>query len=337
MAHNIARVGGQDAIAYQGTTPWHELGERATAEEAADLDVMMRKAHLDYTVGTEPVYLKNGNVIPDRFAILRTDSGDVFDVVSDIYKPIQNAEYFGIYREAMKEFGMTVECAGALGHGERAWMLFKLPCDVTVTDGDVVRGYGLAVTGHNLKTAPQFLPTPIRVVCDNTLTAAFSRAGGANSDEGRVFRFQHLGDVATKIDDARKAVNGVIAAMKQTGETFSAMARRRMTPQETIAFIESVFPSGDNGEVSKQLETRRKTVADLVWSGVGAEMAGSDKYGTTAWAAYNAVTEYFDHVAPAVSKTDGGRRRANQSAVFGTGLEFKLAALKQAQRLLVAA
>jgi phage/plasmid-like protein (TIGR03299 family) len=333
MAHNLANINGGVAMAYQGETPWHQLGQRMTAEQAANLDAVLKAANLDYTVALEPMYLGDRRIVPNRKAVVR-DGQAILGTVSNVYQPIQNRDAFGLFEGAMAEFGMTVEAAGALGEGERAWMLFKLPTDIEVVDGDRVNGYGLAVTSHDTSGLLEFRPTPIRVVCQNTLNAALGPVKGRT--KGRVFGIQHLGDVAAKITDARQLVVDVIEAMKATGDTFTAMAKRKMTAAEVIAYVESVFPEKANGEISKQLEERRKTVADLVWSGVGAKMAGSSKRGTNAWACYNAVTEYFDHVATGKASEGSARMKANVSAMFGTGADLKLLALQQAERLVAA-
>lgn len=331
MAHNIANIGGSAAIAYQGETPWHQLGTRITPEAAASIPEVMKLAKLDYTVALEPLYLKNGTVVSNRKAVVR-DGDVVLGTVSSWYKPIQNRDAFGIFEEAAAEFGMTVECAGALGQGEKAWMLFKLPVDLEPVAGDRINGYGVAITGHNGSTVLEFRPTPIRVVCQNTLNAAV----GAGGTKGRVFSIPHIGNVKSEIKTAKRIVTDVIATMRETGDTFAQLAARQMTPADVIAYIETVFPAAKDGKVTDQLAERRKTVAELVWSGVGAEMAGSNEHGTTAWAAYNAVTEYFDHVLTGAAKSGSSKTKANSSALFGTGADVKLSALQVARELVAA-
>ena len=331
MSHHIATINDRAAMAYQGETPWHQLGEQMTAETAANLDAVMAAASLDYRVSLEPMFLGNGHQVPGRQAVVR-DGGAVLGTVSDWYRPLQNVDAFNIFRPAMDEFGLTVEAAGALGQGEKAWMLFKLPTDATPVPGDEVRGYGVAITGHNGSTATEFRPTPIRVVCQNTLNMAI----GAGGRQGRVFSISHIGNVDRAATHAAEVVSQAMAAMQETGETFAQLAARRMTAEDVICYIEAVFPATADGTVSTPLERRRAEVADLVWSGVGAGLAGSDAHGTTAWAAYNAVAEYFDHVATGHAKTDTATANANRSALFGTGFDFKVAALRQAEQLVAA-
>jgi phage/plasmid-like protein (TIGR03299 family) len=328
MAHNIATINGKAAMAYQGDTPWHKLGTRMDAG-AIDVGAALAAASLDWTVSLQHMFLADGREVPKKRAVVRdTDDAAILGTVSHWYKPIQYPDAFGIFQPAVEEFGLTIEAAGALGHGEKAWMLFRLPATLAPVAGDDVNGYGVAITGHDGAHAFEFRPTPIRVVCQNTLDAAIGRGGA----KGRVFGISHIGNVAKQVDAATGLVFDVLAAMTETGRTFAAMAHTRMTAADVVQFIESVFPPAKDGAVSDKLAERRQTVAELIWTGVGAELAMSETDGQpNAWAAYNAVTEYFDHVVTAAS----AKREAesNVSALFGAGAAYKLAALAQAREL----
>jgi phage/plasmid-like protein (TIGR03299 family) len=296
----------------------------------------MAAASLDWTVALQPVFTKIGDTyqnIDHRRAVVRDGDSIVLGVVSQWYHPIQNAEAFGVFAPAMEEFGLTVAAAGALGKGERVWMLFKLPTVLAPVPGDDVNGYGLAITGHDGATIDEFRPTPIRVVCQNTLNAAV----GVGGIKGRMFSVAHDGQANKRIDAARGIVRNVLTAMQQTGETFATMARKRMTPEQVVEYIERVFPNPqeDKGkEASKQLQEKRRQVAELVFRGKGAELAMSATNGLpNPWAAYNAVTEYFDHVSTGEAKTEKVRIQRSTSALFGNNDLVKLQALQLARKL----
>ncbi len=333
MSHNLAEIGGRVAMAYQGETPWHALGTRLP-EGIHSIEAGLDAASLNWRVGLRSLCLEDGTTVPMKRAVQRESDGEVLSVVSEWYQPIQYQDAFGVFQPAVDEFGLTVEAAGALGKGEKAWMLFKLPATMAPVPGDEVRGYGVAITGHDGRTLYEFRPTPVRVVCQNTLDAAVGHGGR----KGRIFGIPHVGnDVAAQVDGAKTLVTNVLAAMQATGETFTKMARTRMTAAEVVAFIETVFPSADNGDVSTPLATKRKTVSELVFAGVGAELAMSETNGEpNPWACYNAVTEYFDHVAPRSAASAKSTRSRNVSALFGASSEVKRLALLQAERLVAA-
>lgn len=331
MAHDIAIINGQAATAYQGETPWHNLGTRV--DSMTSIAQAMAAATLDWTVEKQPVFLADGRTVPNRHAVVRDVDSAILGTVSDQYSLIQNSDAFEVFQSSLERFGMTVETAGALGRGERIWMLFKMPVDTTPVKGDDVRGYGLALTSHDGSWRYSFLPTWIRVVCKNTLQMA--TGARVNDNTNRIFGIRHVGDV--DFEGIERQVESLISAMVKTGETFASLAAKRLTPRQVVEYITAVFPAAADGTVSKGLAERRREVADLVWTGVGADLAGSDSTGTTAWAAYNAVTEFFDHVVTGSAKSAAGKTRANVSAIFGTGARTKVNALKLAERLLVAA
>jgi phage/plasmid-like protein (TIGR03299 family) len=335
MAHNLATINGRTAMAYQGETPWHQLGTRFPS--ITSIDQALTGAALDWTVRLEDLALVSDGRKVSNKAVVRDGDNTIIDIVSGSYKPIQNAEAFGIFAPAVEKFGLTIESAGALGKGERVWMLFRLPVDVAPVPGDDVRGYGLAITGHNGTQACEFRPTPIRVVCQNTLNAATGAdVRGVRTSKGQVFSIMHLGDVKTQVKQASALVERAMDAMKATGDTFASLAAKRLTPDQIKGYIESVFPSED-GKISDAIALKRAEVARLTWEGVGAELAMSATDGQpNAWAVYNAVTEYFDHVLTGRAKSDKTAAVANRSAIFGAGADVKALALTKARQLVAA-
>jgi phage/plasmid-like protein (TIGR03299 family) len=337
MAHNLATIDGRTAMAYQGETPWHQLGTRIAS--LTSVPQAMAAAAIDYRVRAEALFLADGTPVPMRKAIIRegTDgTGPVIATVAASYQILQHTEGFAELDVLCTDHGMTIEAAGALGKGERVWMLFRMPTTLTPVPGDDVRGYLLATTGHDGNWAYTLKPTPIRVVCQNTLDAA---AGGemTRAATGIDFvRLHHTKGNADKLAIAADVVRRIVASFEQTGETFAAFAARKMSDAEVIRYIETLFPV-DATKPSKVIEARRKTVAELVWTGTGSDLARSSTDGAVnAWAAYNAVTEYFDHVRVAEAKSTAGVRRANESAIFGTAADIKLRALRLAQQLVAA-
>lgn len=330
MAHNLATIGGNVAMAYQNGTPWHKLGKRLPS--MINVLQALEASQTNYTVHAEPLYLSDGSAVPMRKAIVRdvpNGNGVILATVGKDYEVIQHTEGFQALDVLCTEYGMTIESAGALGNGERVWMLFKMPDTITPVDGDDVRGYLLATTGHDGSWSYSIRPTPIRVVCQNTLDAA-SLNGGA--DFVRLF---HTKGNAGKVDGAAKIVATIVKTFQETGETFTQFANRQMSDSEVIRYIETLFPHADETKPSDLINARRKTIADLVWTGVGSELARSATDGAAnLWATYNAVTEYFDHVRPAEAKSTAGLDRANLSAIFGSGADMKTRAFNLSRKVL---
>lgn len=325
---NIATINGRAAMAYQNEMPWHRLGVRM--DGLPDVEAAMKAASLDWTVDLRSIFLDGGVVIPGKKAVTRDIDDTVLGVVSEEYNVLQNAEAFGTMQHACDNFGVTIESAGALGIGAKVWMLAKLPESVEPIPGDQVDGYFLLITGHNGGTPFTARPTPVRVVCENTLSYAES-LGDA------IIKLNHIRAEMGNLKLVEKLINRLIRMMKVTGESFAELAKKKMSASEIRQYIDAVLGISDMDEfIQEQLgldiETaqtkRRDNIYQLVWKGKGAELAGATKKnGATAWAAYNAFTEYYDHVRPAELKTEKAQRMANKSAIFGVNSRVKQRAL----------
>ena len=130
----------------------------ATAKEAIQV------ANLDWKVSKIPVFTTvNGQrlLVPDTFAVVRNDplNSPVLGVVSKDYTPLQNAEAFGFFDPIVGENAAIYHTAGALGQGERIWLLAKLP-DNSAWSVTTRRAQWLGLPVHSAESAPP--PSPGR-------------------------------------------------------------------------------------------------------------------------------------------------------------------------------
>ena len=341
MAHNIATINGQVSMVYQGRTPWHELGNFRA--RLSSIDEALDAANLRWQVGSVPLFLADGTIVQGHKMSGRLDANGQlaaqFGVVGADYVHSQNEANARVL-EGLIDLGCTIETAGALGQGERCWMLAKLP-DLTIqpVPGDDIRGYFALVWGHDGQFGIQPFPTEVRVVCQNTLRAALS--AGQNWA-----KIQHRTNVQQKLDDAAKLIKQITTVMLANQDTYAKMARRKLTPAELGMFVDAAIPSeagkdaNGNEKVSAVILRRRATIAHLAAAGRGADMANqliSTRDGSVSlWATVNAVSEYFDHVRPAEAKSADTTRKANESALFGGNMLAKLTALSMARQLVAA-
>lgn len=328
--HNLATINGTIAMAYQGQTPWHLLGKRVNG--MTSVEQALAAGNVDWTVSTRPTYFEDPTApgkfikIEDRNAVIRDGENVYLATVGTQYTPIQNRPGFMVLQSAVEKYGLTIESVGAIGKGERVWMLCKMKDVLTPVEGDDIRGYMLVTCVHDGTGSYIVKPTPIRAVCQNTLAVALASGQG-------FIRLQHKKTQAAQLEVVEQMVLQAHDMMEKTGQTYADMAKATMNLQDLGKFIETVLPTpeGDT-EPSEKLTARRNTIAKLTFFGKGAQMAGSnvDTGTTTAWAAYNAITEYVDHVRPAEAIRPSAKAAATQSAIFGSGDVLKQLALKQA-------
>lgn len=340
MAHMIDETTGRPAIAYAGETPWHKLGRKMTEIERRDIAAALKLAGLDWQVAAIPLNYGNPaqplRKVPDAQGIIRMDTGAYLGTVGAAYTEIQNREAAETVAALVAEHGCTVEVAASLDGGKRAFCLLKMP-DATISPapGDDVRGYLLVSWSHDGSGAVRIVLTPIRVVCQNTLSAAYS--AGYSS----VAVVRHTKSAPDALKTAARVAQQMHKALIKTGETFAELAARTMNARELAEYIETVIPAPKvaDGEAAPQLsdtiKARREEIARLIFDGHHTADGISD-YRTgisTAWRAYNAVTEYFDHVRAREAKSPSARLTAYDSALFGGNAAIKA----QALRVLVAA
>jgi phage/plasmid-like protein (TIGR03299 family) len=320
MAHNLAgKKNGEAAIVYAGETPWHRLGTKV--DEAFDAKTALELGGLDFTVEKIRIACADTRaIIPDRFAIRRTDNKAVLGIVTDFYQPLQNRDAFAFFDGCFGKGKARYEVAGALGKGERVWLLAKLPGDFKITGEDVVGKWLLLTNGHDTNEAVRCRFTPIRVVCQNTLNAALR---GTQSE----VRVQHIGDVKAKLEIAGKLLKQAGIFFDDIQTVFRGFVKKQLKTEGVRSYARQVI-AGDNVKEEDLSAITRKAldrIVDLHDTGRGHNLRGVRG---TLWGAYNAVGEYVDHE----------RTKNNLGYIeHGRGLEIKQRAFNVAQAMILGA
>lgn len=323
MAHELATTDGKAALMYVGAVPWHGLGTSlstpATAAEA------IAAAGLNYEVQLASLTTRDGVAVNQRKAVLRSDSQQVLGVVGNSYIPIQNAAAFEFLDNVVADGDLRYHTAGALGQGERVWMLAKLPGHLRVagTD-DVTEKFLLLSNSHDGTSALRVFFTPIRVVCANTLSIA--HRGG----QGQGVSILHKGDLGAKVREAQKLLGLAARIYDHVQLQIDRLADYYPTREQLNRYFKMLYP--DTAEVeSRKTENIRHNLERLFEEG-----RGQDIYSIrgTAWAALNAVTEYVDHHRPTRARNEAERAsRRLQSQWFGSGARLKARAWDLALQL----
>ena len=312
MAHELAtnHTNGRHAMMYVGTPPWHKLGvalaEPATAAAAIDA------AGLGYDVESLPVFAAGpaGPIdIPTLRLNIRSDTQVSLGVVSDKYRVVQNRQAFGFLDSLGAGGEGTYHTAGALGRGERVWLLAQLPDPLRVgrTD-DLVEKYLLLYNSHDASSALRVLWTPTRVVCWNTCSAAL-RAG-----EGVGLTIAHTGAIEGKVAEARRVLGLATNYFAAFGEGADLLAGRQVSRVQLDSYFAALYPDPAEGADPARARSTRMTLHGLFEQGMGQDMLGVKG---SIWAAYNALTELVDH------HQGKDPRRRMEGAWLGDGAKLK--------------
>ncbi len=326
------RADGTAEMAYAGKTPWHGLGTAVdhpmTAAEAIEL------AGLDWEVESQSVFILPGDgkgnpvLVPGKQALVRSDNEEVLQIFSDTYVPVQNKEAFTFFDGVVGSGEAIYETAGSLKGGRRIWILAKLPGDLDIGDGDLLEKYILLANSHDGTMRVTMKITPIRVVCKNTLEVALG---------GDALKFRHTSNILNKMNDTREFLGLAEAHFELFMRNAERLAAKAFTEGNVRDIAAKVFdfevPHGvvrDSADLPKQAPRKIAAANRVVelWSGEGRGAAMSTAHGT-AWGAFNAFTEYFDHelgVAEAKAEFPDSVKMAGQRmniSWFGVGQKMR--------------
>lgn len=253
-------------------------------------------------------------------------------MVGSANTPLQNRDAFAFFdsiiAEQSRDGRAIYHTAGALGEGERVWVLAKLPDDIRVIGDDVASKFLLLSNSQDGSSAVQIKFTPIRVVCQNTLTMALNR--------GRTLRVPHVTSLRERMRQAGDMLGLINHQFDSIGETFKSMTEHQIDAQHLDRYLHLVFPDPHDKE-NRDAMARART--NRLWSTYFFEQGkGTDLRGVkgTLWAAYNGVAELTDHRQPhrnprqSIGPGQPPDDRRLESAWFGDGCSAKVRAYRTA-------
>lgn len=288
VAGITVRKDGKAEAAFALEPAWHGLGTllqtRMTPHEA------LVTAHLDWDVEKVSLYIDRFaefEEIPDRFAILRCDSGDYLGNVGNQYTPIQNREQADYLQDLVGDEAV-IECCGSLFGGRRTFWTCKLAEDMVLPGNDIVNRYLILANGHDGSLSFRVFWSPVRVVCQNTLNAAL----GANGRDG--IALNHCSGIKTRAEEAKKVLQIADKYYRKLAREFERLMgincslddmMQTIVP-ETLDYDPLTF-DGDPGFPSAR---KQADAAQIEWNFTNAPGASPTLFG-----AYNAVTYHTSH------------------------------------------
>ena len=311
MSHEIEVVNGIAQHVYAGDVPWHGLGTQVSPDLSPF--EMQQAAGLDWKVEKKPMFIDvdGANVDVGYNALVRSSDNSVLSHVSDTWNPVQNDTAFQFFNDFVTAGDMQMHTAGSLFNGKMVWALAKINDGFTVFGGDEIESYLLFSNPHQFGKSVQVQFTPIRVVCNNTLSFALDRATKQSA-----IRVDHRSEFnPAMVTEALGIASYKLDEYKQLAEF---LGQRQQTKDTMAKYFNDLFPSASKveGKVSRNADI----CMDLLDKQPGAEFAQG-----TMWSGFNAATYFVDHLA---GRNDDSRI---SSAFFGSGAQKKLEALHTAK------
>ena len=337
MAHMV------ETMAYAGEVPWHGLGEKVEGDLTPEQ--MLKAAKLDWTVSKRPVYFADKpdvwNLNDPRgeakmlsaeghYLITRDTDNKVLSSCGEAFVPFQNKDTMSFFDKFTKAGHMTMDTAGSLRDGKLIWGLAKIKKGFKLLGNDEVEGYLLMSNSHEVGKAMTVMFTPIRVVCNNTITMALNSEGTTGK-----FRALHLQEYvdADIVKAAEEAIGLSDANMQDFKEKAQFLASKKAETLQVDNFVaeliqpQTLIERGKSKEkdlppLEDELNKTSKAILDAIVKSPGADLASAKG---TWWGALNGVTYVMDHQSKAKS-----RDNALHSAWFGSAAKNKNKALHKA-------
>ena len=277
----------------------------------------MQKAGLDWQVEKQDLVTTGGATVEGKQALVRSSDNKVLDVIGKGWNPVQNEEAFEFFSEYVLAGDMEMHTAGSLKGGKMVWGLAKVKESFDILGGDQMDSYLLFSNPHQYGKSIDVRFTPIRVVCNNTLT--FSLGQTVSNSVSLNHRTQFNPE---SVKEMLGIASEKFATYKETAEFLSS---KRFDMDALIGYYNEVFPRTYQGknEVNvktiEDLTTNAKKAYEVLETQPGAEFGEG-----TWWQALNSVTYLTDHQM--------GRENDTRltSAWFGVNQSRKVKAVEKA-------
>lgn len=231
-------------------------------------------------------------------AHLRSDNGFLLHVARDSFERIPNRVAYDV-AELLFEQGFVYETAGSMDGGRINYITLLLNEPIYIAAvGEESRAlpYGCLSWAHDGSASLKVRSGTIVQVCQNTVSASEAEGKRLGTD----FTFRHTKNVMERIEDAKKAVQGVRENIDVYRVMMEELAAIPVTPEERDLFVSTIIGDRD-GVVSKST-----TVAPRVKSNIERERAKintlffgetiPEEHRLTGYGLFQAGTEYFDHL-----------------------------------------
>lgn len=347
MAHNIQILENGEACFVECThygevaPAWHGLGERF--DDPMTIEFAMGKSHADFTVSKQPVLgmtpelvaamergemidasMLRGHIIEGSTCNMRMDNEQVCAITSDKYGIVQNVDAFRFINNicGLDEKSPVIDTMGVLNDGT-TFASIRMKSVYDLGKGDEVDMYLIVKNSFNNKEALSVFTAYQRVVCQNTLNAAFS---GANSKlfirhtKNANVRLNDFEDAARTLGFHERYKEAFIANMEKLKtvklsdkDCEKIICNALMSDDVHDIYVKSGFDLGCE-DLSSRMRNSIYKAMDVLQNGIG-QRECADK-GTGLWL-YNGITTLFANH----TEYKGGEKKFN--SIFGGSADVR--------------
>lgn len=260
--------------------PWMKLGTRV--DEAVTAAEAMELAELTWTAERKPSTYPGTDgttkVFHGRNTLVRSDTDEPIDVVTDQYEVVQYDEAF----EFLDVINPRFASAGSLKGGKQAFMVVQAPelLRLDLLDGEDSHDlYVVCRTSHDRSRGLEAAILPLRSMCMNQLAMS-----GMLSGAKQRLTFRHTRNVHARLDEASQVLSNLDMYAEELQETASQLAAIDLELEQARRVLDEVVPSD-----LKSHDDRVDKILSLY------QHSSFNGYAGNGWGLLNAVSEFHDH------------------------------------------
>jgi phage/plasmid-like protein (TIGR03299 family) len=270
---------------------WHATeGVGLIPGGTTDIQKVLNLGGINWTLDSDPVYRKVGRkfeIIPDKFALSRSDNHDYLATVGKIYTGINPVQQLQFLQDLAERYDVVFESAGPLNGGRQVFVSMKVPEGITI-DAEGINDYldlffGVINynDGHGKMRA---VVSPWRPLCGNTnrfmLRDAISSWGVA-----------HTKSAPERIAEAQRELGLIFDYREQFAVEETKLAQTELAIGEVEALMAELWeaPGKDATNRAKLAHARRTDTLHELWE------LESGRVGPSAYALEQVATGMIDN------------------------------------------
>ena len=277
-----------DNMIYVKELPWMSLGKGLETQPTSSNSIMT-ECGFDWTSSVHKMSAEDIGLIPGWYTVQRDDTKQVLGVISSEYpNPVANVDMFNMVDNLLGA-ELEFQCAGEIDHSRKVFGAFKFLNESKILDDDV-ETYIIIMNDHlkaDSKVTVVF--TPVRVVCQNMLIHALYK--GVYSARIPVTK-----DFGMNRDLGYKLMENAENTITLTSRKMEKFASYKISEKKLDELKDDLFPyqmsqTGDilNTKANESVTIVRESFNECLISPNLANYAG------TAFAVYNALTDFEQH------------------------------------------
>ena len=249
---------------------------------------MLTDLGLNWEVWKEPIQTVSGIEIPEKIAIMRTDTEKVLGIHGINYDQYQNHELMELLFQIGGRTGLEVHTGGLFKEGAKIW--FQLKSANLSLNGDIIEGFLSGFNSFDGSSSLGLGNSTKTVSCENAWWAAYREVKT---------KLRHSASMRPKIEEMLVNIDVVLQQEQKLFREITMLSETAMTHTQKDLVTRLLFNLSEEEYLDEyELSTRKKNQLNDFRTDLRAEVAHK---GDNLWGLFSGVTRYTTH---SMKKTD---------------------------------